>query len=117
MVMKGFQLPAAFVELFRNGGFYANNRHRSHRVDAYGHRFEAQLQLYSDMSSIEWHNNHVEESWVAWDDPDVETPPGRPEDTLGFIPYIYDFSQIVCFGEGHEGSPYCFDYRENREKP
>ena len=46
-----------------------------------------------------------------WEDQSIETC----DDWV--IPYIADFSQVVCFGFGSEGDPYCFDYREDRDQP
>src|SRR2546427_803802 len=113
MVVKGFQLPAAFVELVGEGGINADNRNRSNRVDAYGNPWGAQLEIGPTQSMIEWLTNHVESFAL---DPEYP-PPGPPEHFPGFIPYLADFSQIVCFGQGSEGDPYCFDYRGNRDTP
>lgn len=113
MVVKGFQLPAAFVQLVNEGGINASNYDQPNPVDAYGNRWEAVLETYPSVSWIESENDHLESFAADPHDP----PPGRPEDFPGFIPYIDDFSQIVCFGSGGEGEPYCFDYRENPDQP
>ena len=35
----------------------------------------------------------------------------------GFISYITDFSEIVCFGMDGSGAYFCFDFREDKNKP
>jgi hypothetical protein len=113
MVVKGFQLPAAFVDLFHEGGIpYSTNE--ACGVDAYGNPWECELELHVDLSSFEWWSDHLQEAFSC--DPN-DPPPQPPYHSSGFIPYIDDFSQIVCFGTGHEGSPFCFDYRANQDTP
>ena len=114
MVVKGFQLPAAFVSLVDEGGLTPDHWEDRDLVDAYGNRWDGELEVHLGRSDIEWANKHVEEYFAG--DPN-DPPPGPPEHCPGFIPYINDFSEIVCFGQGHEGNPYCFDFRENPDRP
>lgn len=48
---------------------------------------------------------------------------GEPNETdyrqnyPGFILDITDFSEIICFGDGGDASPFCFDYRNDSDNP
>jgi hypothetical protein len=114
MVVKGLQLPEAFVRLVNDGGLMANDSDDLDSVDAYGNPWFAYLEIYYNQSDIEENNRLIEKNMRM--DPD-EPPPSSPEHCPGFIPYIDDYSQIVCFGMSAAGEPYCFDYRENPDKP
>src|SRR4051812_11455197 len=35
----------------------------------------------------------------------------------GFIPYINDYSKILCFGKSGSDHPICLDYRDNLKDP
>jgi hypothetical protein len=114
MVVNGFQLPEAFVRVVDEGGLVADNSDAPNPVDAYGNQWSADLAIYTSQSAMERCNLLMEQNGRV--DPN-EPPPSSPEHCPGFIPYIDNYSQIVCFGENGMGEPYCFDFRENPEKP
>jgi hypothetical protein len=115
MVVKGLQLPEAFVRVVNDGGLEANDYSDDlDPVDAYGNPWSPDLVTYINPANIEENNRLMEKNGRM--DPN-EPPPSSPEHCPGFIPYIDDYSQIVCFGENGMGEPYCFDFRENPEKP
>jgi hypothetical protein len=35
----------------------------------------------------------------------------------GALPYISDYSKILCFGQGRTDEPFCFDFRDNLQEP
>jgi hypothetical protein len=41
----------------------------------------------------------------------------RTPDVAGAIADITDFSRILCFGFSAEGEPFCFDFRDDLERP
>jgi hypothetical protein len=113
MVVKGLQLPEAFVRVVNGGGLFFDNFDRPNKVDAYGNRWSADLEIYTTLSHIEEVNLLIEKNMRM----DPNEPPDDPEHCPGFIPYIDDYSQIVSFGMGGDGPEFCFDYRDNPEKP
>jgi hypothetical protein len=121
MVVKGFQLPD-FVRLIGDLDFYGDDSAPPDDdfdspldlVDAYGNPWYADLEIYPTPAVIERQNRLIEENMRM----DPNTPrPGGPGHCPGFIPYIDDYSQIVCFGASGSGEPYCFDFRDNPDKP
>jgi hypothetical protein len=121
MVVKGFQLPENFVQLLSDRNLMGDDFDSPDddfdsldRVDAYGNPWYAYLEPHTTQADIERINLLIEKNMRM--DPN-ESPPSSPEHCPGFIPYIDDYSQIVCFGVSGSGEPYCFDYRENPEKP
>jgi hypothetical protein len=113
MVVKGFQLPEAFVRLVDDGGMTFNNMDFPNPVNAYGNPWDAHLELHLSQADIERDTRLLEN---MREDPN-EPPPSSPEHCPGFIPYIDDYSKIVSFGVSGSGEPYCFDFRENPDKP
>jgi hypothetical protein len=47
--------------------------------------------------------------------PDLTDLPEEFTSAPGFVPYITDFERILAFAIAGDGSPFCFDYRENTD--
>lgn len=120
MVVNGLQLPDAFTKLVRQGvtplGWLPRDG-----VDAYGNEIHGDLEFFEDSESIKEANDILllflkvqsPEKIAQWTASHVAAPDRQP----GFIPYIRDFSKIVCFGKTSSGAQFCFDFRENPAAP
>jgi hypothetical protein len=121
MIVNGLKLPDAFVALIDRpvpeddwvpkGG--------EEGVDAYGHRFGGGLWLFDSLAKIEEETNRLPDYFhVATLTPErIDKWHVAYMQYAGFIPYITDFSRIVCFGRTSSGERYCFDYRDNPNIP
>jgi SMI1 / KNR4 family (SUKH-1) len=82
--------------------------------DAFGNPWEAELgQVYTNAGDIERESDLLSKCFS----PDIGDVPEMSSDAPGFIPYIFDFSQILTFAIAGDGAPYCFDYRERGDIP
>ena len=116
MVINGLPLPLEFVASVQQDMFRRKQGcwELIQDTDAYG------LPLETDLTSVYKDELHIlEQTQRLTRDfpPDVLDGPDPSEDMPGFIPYITDFSQIVCFGVSGEDAPFCFDYRANDQSP
>ena len=119
MGVNGLRLPDAFVRAVQEGRT-ARIWHLKHNRDAYGNR------LYSSIGAI-----YRNETTIANETADVAEVRMNDEETLetlaseedpyandpGFVPYITDFSKILCFGHAGDGAPFLFDFRDDPEWP
>jgi hypothetical protein len=120
MVVKGLELPTTFADLaqaIQQGGtplFVTIGK-----FDAYGHQFDAPLQLFTTMRELlGWTDGAFSEFGVTDFAPgELEELNADAEGDPGGIPYITDFSQIVCFGLGKMDYPFCSDFRDNPREP
>jgi hypothetical protein len=82
-------------------------------VDAYGHPLSLGLaQVYDEAKALLRATIRVAigfeaDSWYG-----MRTP-----EAPGAIMDIVDFSRVLCFGSSAEGEPFCFDFREEPERP
>lgn len=112
MQINGLQLPDRFVrcvdgrELVRDVGSW-----KLRSTDAYGNHFESEFgAIYDTLEAIskatsDLPNDFEEDGCYGGESEFADQP--------GFIPEVVDFSKIVCFGFSGDGSPFCFDYRED----
>lgn len=117
MIIKGCKLPDSFLRIAQR---IPSNKlvgwELKHYVDAYGNLFEPELmKFYSDQESILRATNELPEHFKPDGYYGELGSPGENEP--GFIPDIVDFSKIICFAVDGEDAPFCFDYREDAERP
>jgi hypothetical protein len=55
--------------------------------------------------------------WQYFVDESADNEPNEWENEPGYIRYIKDYSKIVWFAAGGDGSPFCFDFRDNKDNP
>ena len=115
MVVNGLKLPAGFVSALNTGALQTAWRLNKDR-DAYGNRLETELgDVYGDMENIARETVAVVAGFPA----DLMLLEATPEEEAqpGYIPYITDFSKILCFASSGGGEVFCFDYRDDPEIP
>ena len=121
MLVNGFKLPNAFLQLsqaLERGG--TSLFLLKEQVDVYGNRFEGGLHLWTadeaSRSGTDWLAEHYGTDRMSPEE--IQTLNDDTADDPGMIPYLSDFSKIVCFGEEIGMSdPFCFDFRENLQEP
>ncbi len=109
-------MPAAFVTAARQGTLHRERGSWQLRrsADAWGWPLETELsEVYADEGRIVAETRRLARDFPAhqFDGPDVSE--GEP----GFIPYIDDFSEVICFGVAGDGAPFCFDFRADQVSP
>ncbi|MBW3635568.1 MAG: SMI1/KNR4 family protein [Armatimonadetes bacterium] len=119
MEINGLTLPASFVRAIEQGDLSERTKHwrlqnLREELDAYGNPLETELgAVYEDIASLQKETASLSKDFPLhpddWDEMNRDQP--------GFIPYIKDFSKVVCFGMDGGGAPFCFDFRENQEEP
>ena len=115
MVVNGFQLPAAFVQLCEaicdgeEGPFWEQIR----RFDAYGSPWWADLTINSDEETIRENTEFLTRAFEK----DGFQQANVHSDEPGFIFDFTDVSRLVWFGRTGSGEPFCFDFRGNHEEP
>jgi tetratricopeptide (TPR) repeat protein len=121
MTVNGLKLPESFVELIDRPvpEDYWIPKGGEEGVDAYGHQLGNDLWLFDTLAEIEKETNGLPDYFhVASLTPQtIEKWHVANMQRRGFIPYITDFSRIVRFGRTPSGESYCFDFRENPDKP
>ena len=116
MTVNGLILPAPFVAAAQQGMF---RRERGswkllRDVDAWGLPLETEMgEVFEEETRIVQKTERVAQDFPPeeFDGPDVS------ENLPGFIPYVTDFSKIVCFGVSGAGDPFCFDFRSALQSP
>jgi hypothetical protein len=115
--INGLKLPASFLSAIHQDIFRREfgSWPLKQGMDAYGHPLETELaEVYVNREKILVATTELSEYWK----PDgCYGAPGESADQPGFIPDIIDFSQIVSFGMSADGAPFCFDFRDDAERP
>lgn len=112
MLVNGFRLPSAFVDAVSRTDAGAPLMLRE-EVDAYGNQFGmTALELLSDPTAITEETARLSEDFRSENNADYLFA-----DSDGLVPWIEDFSKIVCFGHMGERDPVCFDFRNDPEDP
>jgi SMI1/KNR4 family protein SUKH-1 len=117
-VVNGLTLPAAFVQLVSQAATPISWDLRENR-DAYGNRWHADLYLHQHLEWIAHETRELPRRFkVAIRTPEeIEKGNEYSAHSPGFIPFITDFSRVVCFGRNAEGHAVCFDYRNTSLEP
>lgn len=120
MTINGMQLPPLFVECVKTGRLRRSvgSWQLKNDVDDYHNPLESELgQIFPDevriLKETRALSNYFEKDGCYGEPVELNMSRDQP----GFIPDIVDFDEIVCFGISADGSPFCFDYRENKEEP
>jgi hypothetical protein len=117
MRVNNFTLPEEFVECTNSGKLQRTRgswKLRKER-DGYSNHLETELaQIFATVEELNAHTSALRDDFQ----PDgfygaSEKASGAP----GAIPNILDFSKIVCFGISGDGAPFCFDFRDDAERP
>jgi hypothetical protein len=119
MLVNDLPLPTSFVELVRSAGT-PEHWVLGEDVDAYGNVFDAELRLHHDLETIERYTGVLPvhfEAQVSATPEERQGMDATSADEPGFIPCLFDFAKVVWFGNGHEDSPFCFDFRDNLQAP
>ena len=118
MVINGLRLPDSFTRAIQAGKLWraVGCWHLKADVDAYGCELETELgEVYHDEESLLRNTRSLPGDFQPdgyYGEPDNEYL-AEP----GFIPDVVDFSRVVCFGMSGDGAPFCFDFREDPERP
>ena len=120
MEINGLNLPATFVKdlqsgrLLRESGCWDLIENKS----AYGKPLETELcDIFADLDRMQKATNDLEKHFSDMKEEDIDDPVKTYDALYGAIPYIWDFSKVICFAEAGDGSPFCFDFRENEQEP
>jgi hypothetical protein len=120
MEINGLKLPPAFVHDLRGGRLSSGNGswELHHNENAYGEPLETELaHVFDSAARIQKETDEMPANYTSINVEDVEGYTETCGVQPGEIPYIWDFSQIVCFAVAGDGAPFCFDYREDPEEP
>lgn len=116
MEINCLKLPPLFVQAILSGQLKraAGSWQLKTPLDFYGNRLETEIgNVFDDEKTIFIETERLLEHFVVdgcYGDDSYEQEPG-------FIPDVTDFSRVVHFGVSGDGSPFCFDFRENEEEP
>ncbi len=116
MEINGLKLPSSFVEILRKGALrrQIGSWNLRKEVDAYGNKLESELgEIYETEDALIRETNLLPKDFALEYFVELSEWQNEP----GCVPDIIDFSKIVCFGMSGDGAPFCFDYRDNLEKP
>ena len=115
MVVNGLKLPASFLLALRTRALQTAWQLKEDR-DVYGNHLETELgDVYGDVESIARMTVEVVAGFPG--DPMLLEATPEEEAQPGYIPYVTDFSKILCFASSGGGEVFCFDYRDDAEKP
>lgn len=120
MEINGLKLPSAFVQDLQAGRFLKQrvSWELKKNENAFGEPLETELgAVFEDLAQIQKETDELPEGYTSLSLEDVAGYSETCGVQLGEIPYIWDFSKIVCFAVAGDGAPFCFDYRENHEEP
>jgi hypothetical protein len=119
MFINGLKLPAKFIEALISGLLKRERGvwNLKENKDSYGNFLESELgdvfsseeEFSKEFVKLPIGFEHTEYYGVDLANENKDSP--------GYIPDITDFSKIVCFAYSGDGSPFCFDYRENINEP
>ena len=117
MKINGLNLPSLFVDTISEGRLKREigSWKLIRDIDAFGNPLETSLgEVFDTYERIRKETDELPTGFKAdgyYGEPalDLEGP--------GAIPDILDFSKILCFAISGDGSPFCFDYRENIDEP
>lgn len=117
MKINGLQLPKAFVQAVKDGALrrkYGSWLLREEK-DAYGNRLETELStVYESEDELRQATAKLNEGYQA---DGCYGGPSEWESEPGFIADITDFIKIICFGMSGDGADFCFDFRDDANKP
>jgi hypothetical protein len=117
MEINGLKLPASFVQDIQERKFQREFGvwELKQDFDAYGNKLETEIgDVYDNSESLVRETNSISKYFP----PDAICDEHNEwENEPGFIPDINDFSQVVEFAVGGDGSPFCFDYRDDTNNP
>lgn len=120
MEINGFKLPLAFVQDLENQNFlreYGSWQLRSN-ANAYGEPLETELGcVFETETQIQQETNALPGGYINIPRNEIEEYTRMFGRAPGEIPYIWDFSHIICFAIAADGAPFCFDYKENAQEP
>lgn len=114
MELAGLTVPEGFLRSAQNGLFPGGAaRQPRDGIDAYGHPLSLALaEIYDEPSTLLRATIRVAigfeaDAWYG----------ARTPDVAGAITDVVDFSRVLCFGSSSEGEPFCFDFRDEPERP
>lgn len=117
MKVKDLILPeaySAFASKYQALDGFCNLR-LINEQDAFNETLETELaQVYVSESQLREKSEALKQDFVC---DGYYGEPGDVSDEPGAIADITDFSNIICFGMAGDGSPFCFDYRDDRKHP
>ena len=116
MTINGLALPADFVTAVSQG---ALRRSRGcwqllDDLDAWGQPLQMEIgEIFEDIECLEKETKGLTRDFPSdpLDGADIS------ENEPGFVPYIIDFTKVVCFGVSGEDAPLCFDFRADLQNP
>lgn len=115
MIVNGLELPSNFVEAVKNGTLQQVWQLREDK-DAYGNPLQTDLgDIHKDEDALVHESEKVRLGFPP--DPAMLVTTPEEEAEPGYIPYITDFSKILCFATSGGGEDFCFDYRDNPKEP
>src|SRR6476660_7811009 len=117
MEINALTLPDGFVRDIRDGKFRKEigDWDLKEDFDAFGNSLETEIGDVCESS--ESLLSETEVLWKYFVDEDPDGVPNEWENEPGYIPYIKDYSKIVWFASGGDGSPFCFDFRDALKNP
>jgi hypothetical protein len=117
MVVNGFELPAAFVQLCEaiRRGEAPKDWGLRENVDAYGQPWEVpDLSIYRDLEEIQSETDALLNMFLH--EGRFEQSPAYANQP-GFIADFTGVANFVWFGRASDGSPYCFDFGTDPKEP
>ena len=117
MEVTGLKLPTGFVRDVNNGKLRREigSWQLKSDIDAFGNHLETEI---GDVCETpEAISRATEDLWTYFVDESPDDEPNEWENEPGYIPYIKNFSEILQFALGGDGSPFCFDFRNDVNNP
>lgn len=120
MVVNGLTLPASFEQFIsRPNASYTDWLPKENR-DAYGNDWRTfPMEVFTDPANMDgWSAALPGDLRVASEtEEQVAERNAAAADRPGFIPWITDFSRIIQFAKNSTGEAYCFDFRDDPQRP
>ena len=117
MVISGNVLPERFVRAIKNESLErkVGSWQLKKNYDSFGNELETELdQVWSTYQEILEANLELPKHFH---NDGVYGQQSEYKDEPGFIEDIVDFTHIVEFSISGDGTPFCFDFRHDEEKP
>jgi hypothetical protein len=119
MVVKGLHLPESFVQFWQaiREGTLREAWVAKDRVDAYGHPWGAEVEIYTDERTMEEATDSWAQTVQSWSDAEIQEGVEANQHEPGFVPYVVDFTKVLCIGNTPSGEDLCLDFRTDALEP
>lgn len=120
MQINDLELPHAFVGDVQAGRFRETRGSWEliENRDAHGKPLETEIAYVLEaVAELEKATGELGQNFCCINTDDIDEYDETLGAARGEIPYIWDFSQLICFAKAADDAPFCFDFRENADDP